>query len=382
MQYKNTLIISLLALFFAVMPSSAQTLSEEATISLMSCSPAEPLYFHYGHSAIRIQDPHYMGPDGREGAIDWTFNYGVFDFRQTGFYVKFVKGQTDYMLGMEYTTEFQMNSSYAGRQVYYQPLLLTQEQKQAVMDALAENYLPQNRYYRYNFVYDNCATRPWRIIRKALELPKAAGMAGKTWRENIDYFSGKWTWGKFGINLAFGYEADQEMTREQSLFLPENLMNYVSEQGLSEDEYIEPFTPRDGQFWTSPELVILLLFLLIIGFTIWDVWRKKQTWLIDGILFGIYLIAGCILFYLYFFSEHPFVGSNLNVLYLNPLWILPIVFCCWKKGQKWLIQASPLLLGWLIIAMMWMLLRHQSLHLMLTLVFLHTCRLVYIRKKQ
>ena len=172
------------------------------------------------------------------------------------------------------------------------------------------------------------------------------------------------------------------MTREQSLFLPENLMNYVSEQGLSEDEYIAPFTPRDGQFWTSPELVILLLFLLIIGFTIWDVWRKKQTWLLDGILFGIYFAAGCILFYLYFFSEHPFVGSNLNVLYLTPLWILPIVLCCYKKGQQWLIQASPFLLGWLIIAMMWMLLRHQSLHLMLTLVFLHTCRLVYIRKKQ
>ena len=381
MQHKNILIISLLALLIA-MPTSAQTLSEDAIVSLMSCSPAEPLYFHYGHSAIRIQDPHYVGPDGREGAIDWTFNYGVFDFRQTGFYAKFVKGQTDYMLGMEHTAEFQMSSSYAGRQVYYQPLLLTQEQKQAIMDALAENYLPQNRYYRYNFVYDNCATRPWRIIRKTLELPQAEGMAGLTWRENIDHFSGKWTWGKFGINLAFGYEADREMTREQSLFLPENLMNYVSEQGLSEDEYIAPFTPRDGQFWTSPELVILLLFLLIIGFTIWDVWRKKQTWLLDGILFGIYFAAGCILFYLYFFSEHPFVGSNLNVLYINPLWILPIVLCCYKKGQQWLIQASPFLLGWLIIAMMWMLLRHQSLHLMLTLVFLHTCRLVYIRKKQ
>ena len=381
MQHKNILIISLLALLIA-MPTSAQTLSEEAIVSLMSCSPAEPLYFHYGHSAIRIQDPHYVGPDGREGAIDWTFNYGVFDFRQTGFYAKFVKGQTDYMLGMEHTAEFQMSSSYAGRQVYYQPLLLTQEQKQAIMDALAENYLPQNRYYRYNFVYDNCATRPWRIIRKTLELPQAEGMAGQTWRENIDYFSGKWTWGKFGINLAFGYEADREMTREQSLFLPENLMNYISEQGLSEDEYIAPFEPRDGNFWTSPELVILLLFLLIIGFTVLDIWRKKQTWLLDGCLFGIYFAVGCILFYLYFFSEHPFVGSNLNILYLNPLWILPLILCFVKKGQQWLIQSSPFLLGWLVVAMMWILLRHQSLHLMLTLVFLHTCRLVYIRKKK
>ena len=25
---------------------------------------------------------------------------------------------------------------------------------------LQENYLPENRVYRYNFFYDNCATRP------------------------------------------------------------------------------------------------------------------------------------------------------------------------------------------------------------------------------
>ena len=91
MQHKNILIISLLAILIA-MPTSAQTLSEDAIVSLMSCSPAEPLYFHYGHSAIRIQDPHYVGPDGREAAIDWTFNYGVFAFRQTGLHAQLVKG--------------------------------------------------------------------------------------------------------------------------------------------------------------------------------------------------------------------------------------------------------------------------------------------------
>lgn len=360
----------------------AQILSDEATLSLLSCSPGTAAYYHYGHSAIRVHDPHYTAPNGQEMPIDWTFNYGVFDFRQKAFYVKFVNGETDYLLNVEPTPDFVNASVWAGRQVYYQPLNLTQEQKQAILDALILNYQPEHRMYRYNFVYDNCATRPWRIIRMALELPKAEGMAGRSWRDNIDFFSGQYTWLKFGINLVFGYEADREMTREQSLFLPENLMNYVSEQGLTDDEYIQPFTPRNGSFWTSPELVVLFICLLLFAFTAFDVWRKKQTWVIDGVLFLVYFIAGCILTYLYCFSEHPFVGSNLNVLYLNPLWIILFVLCFTKKGRSAILRIAPLLSLWLVVALMWMLLRHQSLHLMLALVFLHTCRLAFINKKR
>lgn len=377
----HTILLVALCLLTAV-PMRAQVLSDEASISLLTCSPGVPLYYHYGHSAIRVQDPAYMAPDSTVGPIDWTFNYGVFDFREKGFYVKFVKGETDYMLCIEYTSDFEISSAWAGRTVYYQPLALMQEQKQAILDALIENYRPENRYYRYNFVYDNCATRPWKIIKNALELPDPEGMSGRTWRESTDFYSGKWSWAKFGINVLFGYEADREMTVEQSLFLPENLMNYISAQGISEDEYIAPFTPRDSSFWTSPELVLLILFVLLLGFTALDVWRKKQTWVLDGILFTVYFLVGCIIFVLYFWSAHPFVGSNLNILYLNPLWIVPIVMCCFRKGREWLIKASPVLLGWLVIALVWIMLRHQSLHLMLTLVFLHSCRLAFIRKKQ
>jgi len=383
MRYKLLYLIAIISLCFAMAtPVKAQVLSEDATISLLSCSPGYPLYYHYGHSAIRVQDPDYTVPDGTHTSIDWTFNYGVFDFRVDGFYLKFVKGETDYELAIEYTSDFQLSSSWEGRTVYFQPLVLIQEQKQAIFDALLENYRPENRYYRYNFVYDNCATRPWNILKRELELPDPEGMSGWTWREATDRFSGKWTWAKFGINVLFGYEADREMTVEESLFLPENLMNYVSQQGMTEDEYIAPFTPRDGNFWTSPELALLIIFLILIGVTALDVWRKKQTWAVDVILFFVYLMLGIVVFALYFWSTHPFVGSNLNILYLNPLWLAPLVMCFFEKGRAWIIKASPVLLGWLVIALIWIMLRHQSLHLMLTLVFLHTCRLAFIRKQQ
>lgn len=364
------------------MPLKAQVLSDKATISLLSCSPGEAFYLHFGHSAIRIQDPAYLAPgESTPSPIDWTFNYGIFDFGVDHFYWKFAKGETDYMLGVEYTSRFLRSSAYAGRQVYFQPLILDQEQKQQIFDALYENYKPENRYYRYNFVYDNCASRPWKIIKKTLDLPDPEGMAGISWRKNIDHFSGKWTWGKFGINLGFGYKADEEMTLEQSLFLPENLMNYMSAQGLTEDEYIANFETRDGCFGSSPELLMMLFFLLIAGVTAWDMFRKKHTWQIDAAFYILYSILGIVLTFLFFFSTHPFFDCNLNVLFLNPLWLVPTISIFFETGRKWILKLSPWFMGYLIVVTATMLVYGQTLHLMLALVMLHTIRLFMLKKQ-
>ncbi|MBQ9340550.1 MAG: DUF4105 domain-containing protein [Paludibacteraceae bacterium] len=321
-------------LFLSLNSLYAQHLSNDARISLLTCSPGAPLYFHYGHSALRIEDPSYTDARGNTTAIDWTFNYGVFNFNTEHFYLKFTRGETDYMLALEYTPDFEYSAALADRQMSYQPLLLDSAERQAVLDALLINYRPENRKYRYNFVYDNCATRPWHIIRAATHMPENNNMSGRTWRNNIDYYTGKYTWGRYGINLVFGYEADQEMTVEQSLFLPENLMNYVSTCGLSEDEYITPFIPRDGNLLTSPELIEILLLLLIVIFTAVDYYKRRFTWQLDMLFASLFSIVGIIIFVLYFFSTHPFVGSNLNILLLNPLWLAVVALLCFKSTRS------------------------------------------------
>ncbi len=362
----------------------AQTLSENAVISLLSCSPGKPLYFHYGHAAIRVQDD-AMQMGNETSSIDWTFNYGIFDFGQEGFYYKFVKGETDYMLGLEYTSHFIFNAAYSDRHVSYQPLLLTQEEKQAIFDALMVNYRPENRFYRYNFVYDNCATRPWQILKSVRqdwvdeeELQKSCGV---TWRQACDYFSGKWSWGKYGINLLFGYEADQEMTLEESLFLPENLMFYVSEIGWTEDEDIQAFTPRDGSFATSPELLTIVLVLLIVAITFVDHKRSKASWWLDETLYFVYFILGLIVCVMYFFSEHPFVGSNMNILFLNPLWFAPIVMLCKKAWRQWWYKMGLWLLFTQAGCVAVYVAMGQTFHPILILVLAHSFRIYWLGKK-
>lgn len=361
--------------------AGAQTLSDEAQVSLLSCSPGKPLYFRYGHSAIRIQDPSYTDPSGHVQAIDWVFNYGLFDFNDHNFYLKFVRGETDYMLGLEDMKYFHYTAAYYDRTISYQPLLLTQEDKQQIFNKLAENYRPENRYYRYNFVYDNCATRPWHLIRNAMNLPEAEGMSGITWRQACDHYSGKWTWGKYGINLLFGYESDREMTKEESLFLPENLMNYVSEQGLTDNEFITPFIARDGLFRTSPEFYTLLLAALLIILTLAGANQHKMIWWVDCVMFILFAVLGLIIFILYFFSCHPFVGSNMLILFLNPLWLIPCVMCTKKKWRQSMLLVWPVVAAVQAVCLIPYLYVGQTLHPILILIFTQHFRLYYLGKK-
>ncbi len=140
--------------------ASAQRLSDSAQISLFTCTPGEYVYSQYGHSAIRVVDPAQK--------LDITFNYGIFSFDTEDFYLKFIKGETDYQLGIDDTRSFLWSSSYIGRTTYEQVLNLSRTQRQAIFDALVENYRPENRFYRYNFVFDNCATRPYLLLKNAL----------------------------------------------------------------------------------------------------------------------------------------------------------------------------------------------------------------------
>lgn len=368
-------ILSILLTFVTALSASAMsiTLSPEASVSLVSCTPGRPSYLHYGHSALRILDP--------QQNIDWAFNYGLFSFSTDNFYGKFVAGKTDYLLGIQNYGDFLDDCEWNDRNVYEQVLRLDSAQRQQVMDALMENYLPENRVYRYNFVFDNCATRPWKILCKALgdnlQLSDLSNSSGCTYRENISYYSGNFSWMNFGINLAFGTDADCEMTLGESLFLPENLMHYVETVRLASGEplcaqsTIKDFVPRKDSWMSSPQMVLSIL-MIILGLLTWLARSKgKVAWVMHGVLFFVYAIAGVILVYLRFFSVHPFVSSNWNILVLNPLWLIPFVMVCTEKGRAAFTRVWP----WctlLVIVLYVVVLFLQGIHWFNLLVLVHT----------
>ena len=98
-------------------------LSDSAKVSILTCEPSsDAVYTYFGHTAIHIQDA--------QNNIDWTFNYGVFSFDQPFFIPKFIKGTTDYELGISYTDSFLNTYKQRNSTVFEQTLNLTAEEKQ------------------------------------------------------------------------------------------------------------------------------------------------------------------------------------------------------------------------------------------------------------
>lgn len=56
---------------------SYAALSDSARVYLISCTPGNQAWSHYGHTAIWVNDPTY--------GIDLVFNYGIFDFNTDNF---------------------------------------------------------------------------------------------------------------------------------------------------------------------------------------------------------------------------------------------------------------------------------------------------------
>ena len=297
---------------------SAQTLSDETRISLLTCTPGEELYARYGHTALRVNDP--------VNDLDIVFNYGIFDFNTDHFYWKFVRGETWYELGASPYWWFMREYDETRRPVYEQVLNFTPDQNRALWDKLLENYEPENRRYLYNFVFDNCATRPYHMIAEGT-VSGYLGAEGQTYRRFIQHYTRKGSWADFGINLLFGPKADRPMHGEERLFLPEELMFYLSEARTPEgrlilSEHIAPFEIKPVPWYQTWYLGIALYALVIALISLYDRKRQRLSWGIDltvGILYGLLLL---IVTFLTFFSCHPLVGFGWRLI------IIPLVHLC------------------------------------------------------
>lgn len=302
---------------------NAQTLSDSARISLITCTPGPELYARYGHTAVRVMD--------EANHIDLTFNYGIFDFNVDHFYWKFVKGETWYELGASSTRWFMYDYQQENRPVYEQVLNLTSEQKQTIWSTLLINYEPENRQYLYNFVFDNCATRPYVLIANALGdsiISEYNGYTACSYRSFIRHYTGAFTWENAGINLLFGPKADQPMNSEQRLFMPEELMLFMQEAHLSDgtplvnESKIASFGTVHTPWYASWPFGLAMYFILICLISLHDRRRGQWSWWVELVVAVLYVMLLLLVCFLTFFSCHPLVGFGWRLI------IIPITHLC------------------------------------------------------
>ncbi len=337
---------------FACTAVHAQFLfSDSVEISLLTGDPGVQSFERFGHTALRVHDL-------KNPQRDVVFHYGVYNYREPNFILHFVQGICNYRMGASSTQRFVEEYQARGLGMTEQVLDLDSLQRQQMLEALLLNYRPENRNYRYNFFFDNCATRPFHLLNRCAPVAyDTTWTEPVTLRDMLHQKTGMGNWLQFGIALALAGRADQPATFNEQMFLPDHLASAYAHATLEgrplvrETRRLTNYRPDitealldEGIFWLRPFNLAFLLLLFAVALTSWESKRKNQlgrayrpavtTRIFDSCWLLATGLTGCIVWFLNFGSEHPAVDHNINCAWLLPTNLLFIGLIWIKKAKK------------------------------------------------
>ena len=360
MKWKSHKILFILILLLSSIASFAYDnelkvpdLSASSKVSLLTVGRADnEIYQNFGHTAIRVKDS-ILG-------WDFVFNYGTFNFGDPDFLKKFIQGKLLYYESIDNYPDFESMYREENRWIREQPLNLTQTQKQLLFEKLTINAREENKYYRYDFLFDNCSTRPRNIILSLFKTKsyKADADDKSSFRQLIDR-NAKDEWLDFGMDILIGLPTDKNAGFDRT-FLPEELMQLFDSATVDGkplvigNNIILDVVPEDNtKNWFTPGLVFWILFSVILLVQIKT--KLFSNYKILPVLYFIILgLFGWLFLCLWFLTLHSTTKWNLNILWAMPLNI-PIAFFLLKKEipkfaisfiKIYRILLITLLIGW------------------------------------
>lgn len=339
----------------------AQAEQTHLRISIITCAPGDELYSLFGHTAIRITDS--------SKKTDIVFGYGNFDFDEPNFYFKFVRGKLNYSLSVVDLPSFLYEYQLTHRSVTEQELLLNDSTQQAISEALTKNLMGNNRYYKYDFLYDNCTSRVKDILLKyaGMQVNKQLVPKGTSFRDMIHEYldRGGMSWTKVGMDILLGSPSDKAVTVNESMFLPDYLLKGIDSSGNTlllkkQSILIAKKTGNpDHTNWPVIVFAIVSAMILIVSYLRGN-WAQKITQASDSILLLITGLIGMLLLFTWFGTDHTSFAANYNLLWALPTNFIA-AFAIWKKGgwlQKYFLLSS-ILYGLLLVFWYWL---PQQLH--------------------
>jgi hypothetical protein len=334
------LILMVVSINFATLFSQSPN---DTSFYLLTCDPGTEAYSHYGHSALRVVIPSIQS--------DMVYNWGVFDYNTPNFVWKFAKGRLDYMLGVYPYDRFLQDYMMENRGVYSQMINLESVEKLRLMLLLQENMKPENRYYKYDFFYDDCSTRIRDLIENILGdkliYPPDETNNVPTFREKIDGHLVTVPWLKMGIDLLMGTPGERKTSFRDRMFLPEDLQRNLTQVVVNRDRKMLPllqssvtildFPPLGIKppFYLTPVFIFTLLFILLV---LISTWLKKSVVMnyVDIAIFLVFSVISLLMIFFNFFTDHLQMRMNLSIIWFNPF----IIICLYplitgKQGHLW-----------------------------------------------
>jgi hypothetical protein len=300
----------------------------------MTMGPGDKVWERFGHNAIWIHDP--------GAGTDETYNYGLFDFRQEDFLVRFLRGHMRYWMAGFPAESYVQSYERDNRSVWVQELNLSPEAKVQLQQFLEWNERPEHRFYHYDYYRDNCSTRVRDALDRAIggriRLQTADLPSGTSFRFHTQRLTANDPPIFTGLLLALGEGVDRPISAWEEMFLPLKMRDHLrrvtvpdstgrmvplvtSERTLFESTaLVPPNAPPDWLPW-----YFLLGSALGGGALALGVAAPRspaaRTGL--GVLAGAWGlvagVAGTVLAGLWMLTDHVMAYRNENLLQVNPL---------------------------------------------------------------
>ena len=326
-------------------------LSETAWASVLTCGPGNDLYTSFGHSALRICDT--------ARGIDLAYNYGTFNFGTPHFYWKFAQGRLDYCLSRTPMQYFFIENGLEGRSMSEQRLNLSHQELCNLFVMLEWNYRPENRYYRYDFFRDNCATRVRDMVSHAVGCDTVLHRTAEavTYRHLLAAaLRDTMEWWRLGMDILVGLAADHRCTSVERMYIPREMEAELAEATMGDDHrqmvadpvLLQP-SGRVEMSRSFPPVIVFGLLLLVVAWLSWMEHRKgwRLAWM-DRVLFVLAGLVGLFLLFMWFGSAYYCTKWNLNVLWASPLLILIAIRM--RKSPRWALWLQE---GMFALAFVW-----------------------------
>jgi hypothetical protein len=313
--------------------SAARPSSAELRVYLMTMGPGAQVWERFGHNAIWIHDP-ALEPDT-------TYNYGLFDFDQENFLLRFIRGQMWYWMAGIPAEPYVRSYVRDNRSVWLQELNLPPRARAELRDFLRWNERPDNRFYHYDYYDDNCSTRVRdaidRVIGGAIKARTDTVPTGTTYRFHTQRLTANDPPIFTGLLLALGPGVDRPISAWEEMFLPLALRDHI--RGVTipgPDGEPVPLVAGERTLFEStaapppdappPWLRWYLLIGTVAGALVAVLGRMGRTQRAGRVLLGTLSVlwgvlaglGGIVLAGLWAFTDHAMAYRNENLLQVNP----------------------------------------------------------------
>lgn len=326
------------------------------SVYLVTFGPGDALWERFGHNALWIHDE-------RRGT-DVAYHYGLFDFEQEDFLLRFLRGRMRYAMGGFDALPLFNAYAAAGRSIWVQELNLSAARAVRLRDFLEWNARPENRFYRYDYYRDNCSTRVRdaldRIVGGEISRQLAAIGTTTTYRSVTLRLTAGDALLSTGLLLALGPPADRPLSAWEAGFIPMDLREQLrrvsvlapggdrlplvrSERTLFDAERAQPAGLPDGM--PSRIAVYLLVGLVAGGVLVAFANRAYRSrsrlarWAFAslGALWGLSVgVFGTVILGLWAVTDHTIAHANENLLQVSPVALALVVLVpAAASGRRW-----------------------------------------------